>query len=275
MLVSYIKALMRRFKGVDLAARLEMLSEGIRGTHSTYFLARDRESAEIVGLKLIDGDAASKYELRYGRLCGETAYSIDHPRVLSSFEHGIARSGEQYIISEHLDGDCLRSLITRREETLHQNRILLVRQMAEAVAAVHNAGFVHFEVCPKNFICNPEASSLKLIDVAMAVPMRDDLMQHGRVGPRHYLATEAIRHKKVDQTLDIFAWGVCAYEVCALTLPWPAGGMHDTTVPTPILEHVPDLDNTLAQAIMKCIAVQPKDRIQSAEQLVRALRRAT
>ena len=83
MLVSYIKALMRRFKGVDLAARLEMLSEGIRGTHSTYFLARDRESAEIVGLKLIDGDAASKYELRYGRLCGETAYSIDHPRVLS------------------------------------------------------------------------------------------------------------------------------------------------------------------------------------------------
>ena len=52
---------------------------------------------------------------------------------------------------------------------------LLFRQMAEAIEAVHKAGFIHRDVCPRNFIVAPDATD------AQADRLRPDAPQEARI----------------------------------------------------------------------------------------------
>jgi serine/threonine protein kinase len=79
--------------------------------------------------------------------------------------------------------------------------------------------------------------------------------------------------------VDIFAFGVTAYHLCALELPWPvrettgvAALAHDTQAPTDIFHYCPNLNKQLGKLIMQCIAPKPDKRPQSAEQIVKSLR---
>jgi serine/threonine-protein kinase len=105
-------------------------------------------------------------------------------------------------------------------------------------------------------------------------------MQPGnRTGTPSYLAPEIVRRKTTDHRVDIFALGVSAYYLCTFEFPWPSGEAtgkvalrHDTQPAENILTYAPKLNRKLADAIMKCIAVNPDDRPDTAEQLVKMLR---
>ena len=67
-------------------------------------------------------------------------------------------------------------------------------------------------------------------------------MQPGnRTGTANYMAPEVVRRRPTSQKLDIFAFGVTAYELCAFELPWPRGAglaamAHGSQEPTDIRE---------------------------------------
>ena len=77
----------------------------------------------------------------------------------------------------------------------------------------------------------------------------------------------------IDKRLDIFSFGVTAYEICTLDMPWPraSGGKaalrHDST-PRDIREFWPDIPSPLAAAIMGCIAAEPDQRPPSMEKFL-------
>ena len=78
--------------------------------------------------------------------------------------------------------------------------------------------------------------------------------------------------------VDIFAMGVSFYQLLTFELPWPstdASGLaalsHDTLAPTPILEYKPKLHPKLAEAIMACMSVDPKDRPQSTGKFLQSI----
>jgi len=49
-------------------------------------------------------------------------------------------------------------------------------------------------------------------------------MQPGnRTGTPNYMAPELVRRLKTDQRLDVFSFGVTAYETCSFDLPWERG----------------------------------------------------
>ena len=76
------------------------------------------------------------------------------------------------------------------------------------------------------------------------------------------MAPEIVRRKPTDQRVDVFAFGVSAYEICTGELPWPRGttGMaamsHDQP-PTDILQYRPKLHPELAKAIHSCLEAEP------------------
>ena len=120
-----------------------------------------------------------------------------------------------------------------------------IREAAEAVAAVHAAGFIHRDICPRNFLLTNKREDLKLIDFGLTVPATPWFMQPGnRTGTPNYMAPELVRRRPTDQRLDVFAFGVTAYEFCTFELPWLRGttGMaamtHDQP-PTDIHEYRP------------------------------------
>ncbi|MBW3600002.1 MAG: serine/threonine protein kinase, partial [Planctomycetes bacterium] len=201
-------------------------------------------------------------------------------RVVETYEYGQTTKGEQYIVMEFLDGPGLQQLILHRDPKLDGRRAMLIKQMAEAIDAVHKAGYIHRDICPRNFICSPDLSSLKLIDFGLTLPAKREFMQPGnRTGTPLYMAPEVVRRKWTDERLDIFSFGVTAYYLCAFELPWPvrettgvAALAHDTEPPADIFRYCPRLNQQLGQTIMQCMADRPEKRPESAEQILRQLR---
>ena len=269
---------------VDIAARYQILREAVSGTMSNFHMARDRETEQIVGLKILDKAKTDALEARFKGLTkpteGEIAASLQHPRIVQTYSHGITTNDEQFIVMEFLDGPGLNSLIIGRSKLLDGNRLTLCRQAAEALEAVHNAGYIHRDICPRNFVCSKDAKSLKLIDFGLSVPAEKEFMLPGnRTGTPNYMAPEVVRRKATDRRLDIYAFGASIYELFAFELPWQRGSdgraamAHGTKEPPPLRKYYPKINPILEAAIMKCLATDPNERFQNMTQFLKAISR--
>jgi serine/threonine-protein kinase len=269
---------------VDVASRYEILREAVSGTMSNFHMARDRHSEQIVGLKILDKAKTDALEARFKGLRkpteGEIAASIQHPRIVTTHSHGITTNDEQFIVMEYLDGPGLNSLVIGRSKLLEGNRLALTRQAAEALEAVHAAGYIHRDICPRNFVCSKDATSLKLIDFGLTVPAEKEFMLPGnRTGTPNYMAPEVVRRKATDQRLDIFAFGVSIYELFAFELPWQRGSdgraamAHGLSDPPPLRKFYPKVNPTLEAAIHKCMEADPANRFPSMGQFLKSISR--
>ncbi len=272
---------------LSIENRYELLREAVSGTMSAFYMAKDKKTGEIVGLKVLDPTKTEFFESRFKGLEkpseGEIAVQFDHPQIVKTLSYGVTNNGEHYLMMEYLDGPGLNTLIKDRSPLLDGNRLSLIRQMVTAVGEVHKQGFIHRDICPRNFICSEDAKQLKLIDFGLTVPATKEFMQPGnRTGTPNYMAPEVVRRRLTDQRVDLFSLGVTIYQLCALDLPWPsqdvtgkAAMLHDTKQPVHLLEVCPKLDPKLAEIIMKSISVQPGDRPQSVDEFLRVLQAVT
>lgn len=272
-------------KRVDIETRFERLRTAVNGTMSKFYAARDRENEQVVGLKLCDFEKFSFFESRFKGMNkppeGEIAAAMDHPNIIKTLEYGLTNKKEPYLVMEFVDGPGLNTLIQNKDlERLGEQRLPLMKQMADALAYVHSKGFIHRDICPRNFICAADMQHIKLIDFGLTVPATAPFKQPGnRTGTPLYMAPEIVRRRPTDHRLDIFAFGVSCYQLLSFDFPWPGGetsGLaalnHDTSNPRDILEYRPDLNTQLAALIMQCVQPTPGDRVQSMEQFVKSLR---
>ncbi len=268
---------------VDLRERFEILRKAISGTMSRFYMARDRKTDRIVGLKIADQEKLIAFEARFKGLKkpseGEIASQLHHPRLVETYEYGTSTDGRQYIVMEFIKGPGLHQLLYNRDPCIEGRRVHLVRQMAEALEYVHEQKYIHRDVCPRNFIYDTDTGDIKLIDFGLSLPARPEFMGPGnRTGTPLYMAPEVVRRRATDQRLDIFAMGVSAYQICTFELPWPvvettgqAALAHDTQAPRDILEYRPTLNRTLAKAIMRCMQPKPNDRPATVTEFLRAI----
>ena len=271
---------------VDVNRRYEVLREAVSGTMSSFQAVRDRQTDQIVGLKVLDKEKTEQLEMRFRGLNkpteGEIASLFNHPRIVRTLGHGLTTKGEQFVVMEYLDGPGLNSLIIGRSKLLDGNRLALMTQAAEALQTVHEAGFIHRDICPRNFVCSKDATSLKLIDFGLTVPARKEFQQPGiRTGTPNYMAPEVVRRKPTDHRLDIFAFGVSMYEMFSFELPWQRGsgdGLaamgNGQSAPTPIEKHCPKIHPTIRDVIHKCLEPEAEKRFQSMKLLLNAMRSA-
>lgn len=270
---------------LNVHGRFEILRAAVSGTMSQFYMVREKETDRIAGLKVADREKLEFFESRFKGLNkpseGEIATQLKHPRIVETFEYGLTTQNQAYLLMEFLEGSGLQTLIGNRDNVVAGKRMLLIRQMAEALDAVHKAGFIHRDVCPRNFICvSRKADSLKLIDFGLTLPARREFMQPGnRTGTPLYMAPEVVRRRWTDQRVDIFSFGATAYHLCTFELPWPvsetsglAAMKHDTPG-RDILEFYPKLHPVLAKAIMRCIDPDPNKRFATMDQFLQTVRK--
>ena len=267
---------------VDIESRYEVLRETISGTMSSFFKVRDRQTGQIVGLKVLDPDKVNIVEGRFKGLNkpseAEIGLLLQHPGIVKTLGHGTSFDNRQFIVLEFLEGPGLNSLLMSRALQLDGKRLFLIRKMAEAVGAIHKAGFLHRDICPRNFMVSPTFDRITLIDFGLTLPAKPEFMQPGnRTGTPNYMAPEIVRRRKTDQRVDVFAFGVTAYEVMTFELPWTRGidGTaaleHDQIPPIEIREHRPKINPQLAKSIMWCLTANPEDRCPSMERFLMAI----
>ncbi len=268
---------------VDVRGRYEFLREAISGTMSKFYMARDRQTGDIVGVKILDPKKTAEFEARFKGLKkpfeGEVVQSISHPNVVRVLLHGTTLQGEPFVVMEFIEGPGLNSLVIGRSKLLDGRRVSLIRQAAEALRAAHAAGYIHRDVCPRNFMVSPDGEHLTLIDFGLTVPATPQFMQPGnRTGTPNYMAPELVRRLTTDQRLDVFSFGVSAYELCTFNLPWERGTdgriamTHAVQPPVDILKYRPQIDPVLASAIMSCVEPQVGKRCPSMEEFLKRIR---
>ncbi len=268
---------------LNVSSRFELLREAISGTMSKFYMARDRQTGEVVGLKILDREKTTLFEARFKGLVkpteGEIAIQFDHPYIVMTYEYGLTVDDAQYLVMEFLEGAGMNSVLVGRDSTLEGRRVKFIRQVAQALAEVHSAGYLHRDICPRNLILTGDGEALKLTDFGLSVPATKMFMQPGnRTGTPNYMAPELVRRYQTDQRLDVFAFGVTAYEICTFELPWMRGttGMaamtHDQP-PTDIREYRPNIHPVLAKAIHQCIEPNFKKRCPSMEHFLQMISR--
>lgn len=266
----------------NLRSRFEFMREAISGTMSTFYMARDRSNKQVVGLKILDRQKTAALEARFAGAGkpteGEIALALSHPHIVRTIEAGLSTEGEQFIVMEFLDGPGLNSLVIGRSPKLDGRRMKLLRQAADALAAVHRAGYIHRDVCPRNFVVDKNCESLKLIDFGLTLPAVPPFTHPGnRTGTPNYMAPEVVRRRTTSQKLDIFSFGVTAFELCSFELPWPRGTgvaamTHGTHEPADIREFCPRIDPRLEKAIYACLEPEPDNRPESMEEFMRMIK---
>jgi len=182
---------------------------------------------------------------------------------------------------EWVNGPGMNVLIKNRdEEKLGPNRLKLMVKMAEALNAVHEAGFIHRDICPRNFICTKDMSNIKLIDFGLTVPDKEEFRRPGnRTGTPQYMAPEVVRRRETDQRLDLFSFGVTMYRMLTYEHPWGSTdttGMaalaHDQRPAEDIRKYRPNLDERLVKLIHKCVEIDKEKRMSTCKRLVQYLK---
>ena len=267
---------------LDVKARFEVSSNVVAGGTSRFLSVTDRGTAVKYGLKVIDPDKAAASRERFKGLKypteSEIAESIEHPGIVEVYETGRTKSGEEYILMELVEGSRL-DVVLQRDLPNMAARCLFVVQMAEALNAVHEAGVIHRDVCPRNFICNRQYSQIKLFDFGLAIPNAPDFISRiNRVGTPMYMAPELMRRRGADHRVDVFGFGVSAYQLLTGRHPWNATEntaqsalRFDTHDPVDIRTHLPDLSEAVAKAVHGCIQADPEKRLRSLKQFLIAL----
>jgi serine/threonine-protein kinase len=157
-------------------------------------------------------------------------------------------------------------------------KVQWLAQAADGLAAVHAAGFIHHDINPRNFLLDREYR-VKLIDFGLAVPNTPAFCGPGnRTGTIQYMAPELIRREPIDERIDIFSFGVLAFELLTDRLPYPTSSSTTTMLqrfsvePLDPAEVKPKLSDDVCEVLRKLTARKREDRWPCMASLAETLR---
>jgi serine/threonine protein kinase len=272
----------KRRPRVNLQRRFTLLAMTAQGSMSRVHRAIDNSTGQTVCLKvqIIDKHAAvaaRSFEARPDE--GSIGMQINHPHVVKTFDYGDSAKGEHFIVMEFIDGVNLQLIRQARSADLAE-KLELLAQAAEGLAALHAAGFIHHDIGPKNFLVDRN-HQVKMIDLGLAVPNTPAFRRPGnRTGTVNYMAPELIRRESTDERLDVFSFGAMAFEFLTDRLPYDASQSNSMQMmlqrinqdPLDPAKADPTLPPELHDLLRKLTARRPEDRLRSMAPVAEMLR---
>jgi Tol biopolymer transport system component/predicted Ser/Thr protein kinase len=198
--------------------------------------------------------------------------ALNHPNILSVFD-----VGDDYMVTEIVEGESLRDAHLTQRKTVE-----VVAQIADGLAAAHDAGITHRDLKPDNVLLTRDGR-VKILDFGLARMNASSATQETRtitdpgtvMGTPGYMSPEQVRGQVVDHRSDIFSLGVILYELLSGKRAFKGESSADTM--TAILREDPaELPDSvplgLRQIVHRCLEKKPQERFQSARDLAFALR---
>jgi len=248
-------------------------------------------SPRLCALKVLHASLAG--EERHVRMfCREAELGSDlqHPGLCRVLDHGNA-GDDWYMAQELLQGRTLKQVyaLTRGTPPSHEYAALLCYlfvDFCDAAQALHEATddlgvpleCVHRDISPDNLFISFDGT-VKLLDLGLAkLPGRSEKTEEGMLkGKISYLAPELLDGKSPSWRSDVWALGVCLWELCVGQRLFDASSdvlafRAVTNRPiSPPSEIAPELPRELDAVVMKALARDPDDRYASADEFSAAL----
>ena len=263
--------------------RYEFLGLLGRGGMGAVYKARDRRILRTVALKFIAvaGERMKRRFMQEARMQAR----LDHPGICQVFETGEV-DGKAYIAMEFIDG---QSLQRAKEGLSLDEKVRLVREVALALHAAHQAGIIHRDIKPANImIARNRDGSLRpvLTDFGLARDINDrgGMTESGAVlGTPWYMSPEQTRGevRTLDHRTDIYSLGATLYELVAGRPPFHSETTVDAMVDAmlkepPLLSQVArhlHIPKGLDVIVGKCLNKEPAQRYATAAELAADLDR--
>jgi len=264
-----------------LGDRYVLMRELGAGGMANVYLAEDTRHHRQVAVKVLRAELA--LSLGADRFLREItlAAGLQHPNILPLFDSG--GSGDVlYYVMPFVDGESLRDRLTRAGALPVDDAMRVLREVADALGHAHRRGLIHRDIKPENIML---ADGHALVtDFGIAKAVRDAapdtaLTATGlAMGMPAYMAPEqAMADARLDHRVDLYAFGVMAYEMLAGYAPFSGSSAQQiiaanlTRTPEAITAVRPNVPASLAQLVMRCLEKSPADRVQSADEIVRLI----
>ena len=248
-----------------------------RGGMGEVYEAEDTVKDRIVALKLLP-EAVSHDPVFRKRLQREahSAGRLLEPHVVPIHDYGEI-DGVLYVDMRMIDGTDLRKMLKRYGPMTPARAVAIVRQIASALDAAHEAGVMHRDVKPENILITRDDFAY-LVDFGIANAATDEkLTERGTaVGTYAYMAPERFTNDEVTYRADIYALACVLHECLTGSQPYPADSVSMVItahlmqpVPRPS-EIRPGIPVAFDQVIARGMSKKPEDRYASAGDLAAA-----
>jgi hypothetical protein len=265
---------------VEIAGRYRLEGRLGFGGMSTVHLALDLRLERQVAVKLLAEHLAEDptFVSRFQREA-QAAARLVHPNVVQVFDSGQDETtGQYFIVMEYIEGSSCAEILRDDGWVEVQEAISIIEQACEGLHYAHRHGVVHRDVKPGNLLRAREGE-VKLADFGIAkATEQSSITQVGSVlGTAAYLAPEQARGEEAGPSADLYALGVVTYQLISGRLPYEAASLTELALKQQ-QEEPPTLDTLvaavspeLADAVAVALALDPRDRYQTAREMGRAL----
>lgn len=203
---------------------------------------------------------------RFLRGCAILASIPDHENIISYVQHGKI-SGQPYLLMEYVEASNLKELYARGDPLLVENVAQILIDMVSGLEHMHENGLMHLDFKPENVLVTRNAN-VRLIDFDLTRPIPPrPIKLKKNPGTPGYMAPEQLLGEPISHRVDVFAYGVSAYELLTNQKPFPG------EAPADILSrqldrsgfinprtHNPALPANLERIILKCLELDPDKR---------------
>ncbi|BDC52121.1 hypothetical protein F183_A44360 [Bryobacterales bacterium F-183] len=247
------------------------------------YRANDPRLQRQVAVKVLSVAVANDSTIRQRfEIEARAASGINHPNIVRVFDFG-NQDGTLYIVWELVEGKPLSD-----EPMTLDKALRLGAQIADGIAAAHEAAIVHRDLKPDNILVTADGRA-KILDFGLAKRTghqnlsgySDTAMSATRTTPGlimgtvGYMSPEQVRGHEVDHRTDIFSFGLVLYEMLAGRKAY-FGDNTLAVLHAIVSQEPPELPATVPlavkQVVARCLEKDPAHRFQSTRDLVFALR---
>jgi len=232
------------------------------------------KNEKVVALKRVRDEhlANTEYIQRFKNEVN-ICHTLSHPNIIRIFEHGENENGVPYFTMELLAGKTLQPKIDAHLQVAPLVATRIIRQIAEALDYAHHKGVVHRDLKPSNVMLL-DGDLVKVLDFGIARSSRFPRITKKGFGwgTPEYASPEQLRLEDAAPHSDLYSLGIIFYELLTglRALPFEKRMRMGTIHPAPEAG-VPSLSPLLNEVVNTLLAWDPKDRYESAEELIQRL----
>jgi serine/threonine protein kinase len=222
------------------------------------------------------------------------ATRLKHPNIVRTFQTGTANT-LHYLVMEHLDGETLEEILTRRKQFPPTEAVRLIYQALQGLQHIHSHSLVHRDLKPANLMLVPPPGpgdtlrcTVKILDIGLGRVFSEEqpgtegepaLTSEGvLLGTPDYMAPEQARDPRTtDIRADVYSLGCVLYHLLTGQTPFPDTNIisqmirHATEMARPAKEFNPAVPDGLQQILNWMMAKEPAKRYPTPERAAQAL----
>lgn len=258
----------------QMAPDLDIIRKIGEGVAGEVYVAREGALDRLVAVKVLSRELADDpvARARFEREA-KAAAAIDHPNATAVHRFGFLADGVPYLVMQYVKGGTLADRLVAEGPLPIPEARRILGQVASALAAAHQNGFIHRDVRPGNVLWDAAANKAVLSDFGLAgiLPEKAGVLPRltlaGQVlGSSDYLSPEQVQGKETSEATDVYALGVMGYELLTGEGPFEAvteqekARAHLKAAPRPLGTLRDGIDSDLAKILKRCLAKEPGKR---------------